>query len=539
MKTMFLIIIFLVLASEKMYSQVIQEWAQRFTSDSIRDESVNDMFVDVAGNVYVTGSQRSRSFPNHAEIEAVTVKYNSNGVQQWVQNYRSPTNTGAFGRAIHVDNGGNVYITGESNIYSGGSNKALVAKYSADGTQLWSYLFSYSSAYNGGFDIITDATGNVYVTGEYSTNVITLNNIFLIKFGPSGNLINQTFYHSRSEGARRIGLDGAGKIIIGGYINGDSLSFIALKYEQNLDFVWASVWGNNVGNQNVIDMSVDINSNVIISGTGNFTIDYAVVKFNAAGGIAWGRNYSSAEGWDICRGVATDNSGNVFVTGQTGSNGLPLSNKYCTIKYNADGTQQWVTNYNGGSSADGYIAYDIALDDSANVYIVGNKYSTSDISTVKLNSSGQFKWEKVYNGPSNSADIGVTVCADNSGNAYTTGNSLGNSTGYDIAIIKYAPSSIGIQNISTEAPNGYSLSQNYPNPFNPVTSIEFAIMKSSYTSLIIYDNLGKEVSDLISKSLNPGSYRFDFNASGLASGVYYYKLQTSEFTETRKMILSK
>ena len=422
-----------------LYSQVTQEWVQRFTSDSIRNENVNDIFVDSQGNVYVTGSQRQTNA--NLDIQAVTVKYNSQGVQQWIQNYIAPNNNGAFSRAIHVDVAGNVYVTGESDIYSGGANRMLVIKYSPAGTQLWSYRFQYvQNFYCGGFDIITDASGNVYVTGEYGNGG---NNVFLAKFSSNGALAGQTFYNFDTEGGRKIALDGAGKIIIGGYCNlnqTDSNRFVVLKYEQNLDFVWATRCGSKgTGNpSSPFDMTVDINSNVLLTGPNNN--DYAVFKINADGTLAWNKFYS--QGADVPRGIAADNSGNVYVTGETGTVGFPLSYKITTIKYDPSGNEQWVKNYNGGNTADGYNGYDIIVDNSANVYVTGNVYSTSDIATIKYNSNGSLQWAKTYNGPSNSLDISAVIGVDGNGNTYSAGNSLNFSTGYDIAIIKYAPVSL-------------------------------------------------------------------------------------------------
>ncbi len=135
MKTFISLLILMLVSATVSFAQVTEEWVERFTSDSIRNENVNDMFVDAQGNVYITGSQRERSFPYQAEIEAVTVKYNSQGVQQWIQNFHAPNNNGAFCRAIYVDAAGNVYVTGENAIYSGGGNEALIIKYSPTGTQ--------------------------------------------------------------------------------------------------------------------------------------------------------------------------------------------------------------------------------------------------------------------------------------------------------------------------------------------------------------------------------------------------------------------
>ncbi|MFZ4590975.1 MAG: T9SS type A sorting domain-containing protein [Ignavibacteria bacterium] len=98
---------------------------------------------------------------------------------------------------------------------------------------------------------------------------------------------------------------------------------------------------------------------------------------------------------------------------------------------------------------------------------------------------------------------------------------------------------IGIQNISTETPSKYSLSQNYPNPFNPTTNIKFSIVNTGEVKLVVYDIQGREVQTLVNESLKPGTYEAAFDGSALNSGVYFYKLITNTFSETKKMLLIK
>jgi hypothetical protein len=98
---------------------------------------------------------------------------------------------------------------------------------------------------------------------------------------------------------------------------------------------------------------------------------------------------------------------------------------------------------------------------------------------------------------------------------------------------------IGIQVISNEVPEGFSLSQNYPNPFNPVTNIEFSIPKSSYVKLVIYDITGREVETLVKQNLTAGTYKVDWDASKYPSGIYFYKINANGFTAVKKMILVK
>lgn len=98
---------------------------------------------------------------------------------------------------------------------------------------------------------------------------------------------------------------------------------------------------------------------------------------------------------------------------------------------------------------------------------------------------------------------------------------------------------IGIQIISSEIPTKYSLSQNYPNPFNPVTNISFDLLHTGNVSLAIYDILGREQNILLNKELKAGSYKYEWDASQYPSGIYFYRLRTKDFTETKRMILIK
>jgi len=92
---------------------------------------------------------------------------------------------------------------------------------------------------------------------------------------------------------------------------------------------------------------------------------------------------------------------------------------------------------------------------------------------------------------------------------------------------------------NNQIPDSYNLFQNYPNPFNPVTKIKFNIPKSGNVKLVVYDILGKEVESIVNENLDAGYYSFDFDASGLSSGVYIYKIETEGFTDVKKMILVK
>jgi hypothetical protein len=96
---------------------------------------------------------------------------------------------------------------------------------------------------------------------------------------------------------------------------------------------------------------------------------------------------------------------------------------------------------------------------------------------------------------------------------------------------------VAVEEIPVFAPKEFALDQNYPNPFNPATYVSFAVGRSSYVTLKIYNILGEEVATLVNRELTAGTYRAFWNAAGLPSGVYYYRLQAGNNSDMKKMTL--
>jgi S-formylglutathione hydrolase FrmB len=96
---------------------------------------------------------------------------------------------------------------------------------------------------------------------------------------------------------------------------------------------------------------------------------------------------------------------------------------------------------------------------------------------------------------------------------------------------------LDIDETSAQMPTLFELRQNYPNPFNGQTTISFSIPRSTYATLKIFSTLGQKIATLVSKDLTPGTYSTEWNANNVASGIYFYRLQAGDFTQTRKLIL--
>ena len=120
-----------------------------------------------------------------------------------------------------------------------------------------------------------------------------------------------------------------------------------------------------------------------------------------------------------------------------------------------------------------------------------------------------------------------------------------NSNGYLYAgtigagVYKTINSTIGIKPISNEIPESFSLSQNYPNPFNPQTKIKFGLPEQSFVKLVLFDVLGRKIGVLVNEELKAGEYEVTWDATTLSSGIYFYRLETNKYNETRKMVLVK
>jgi hypothetical protein len=295
-------------------------------------------------------------------------------------------------------------------------------------------------------------------------------------------------------------------------------------------------------------MGVDASGNIIVTGTSYggaaTSYDFVTIKYDGSGNQQWLKRFNGiGSSTDFANALAVDNNGNIIVTGSTISTMNLADSNFATIKYSPNGTQLWAAFYTR-SSATSDVSRAITCDESGNIYVTGNSSVigfTDDYATVKYSPDGVPLWAFVYNGPDNNNDYSSAIALDNNtGSVYITGRSYSTLGGYDYTTIKYGDL-VGLINISTNVPNSFSLYQNYPNPFNPQTKFKFDLPRNSTAGLIVFDVQGKSVIQKNFGILQPGQYEYTFDAaqSGLSSGVYFYRITAGEFTGTKKMVLVK
>lgn len=537
----------LLIMYKSIYSQVNQEWVARFNGSADSSDVGESITVDNFGNIYITGYTNSGG--SAISQDFCTIKYNSFGMQQWTAIYNSPANNSDGSYAITLDSSGNVYVTGSS--YTNNTNFDICTiKYNSSGIQQWvSRYDGVANGYDYPQSIKVDDIGNVYIAG---TSEGISEDYCTIKYNSAG--IQQWIVRYNGPGNNRdrvndMNIDVNGNLYVTGESEGigTQKDICTIKYNSSGIQQWIARY-NGVANSfdGAKKMTLDIAGNIYVTGytrgisTGS---DYCTIKYNSNGVQQWVTTYvgptNSNEG-DIAFSIATDIVGNTYVTGI--SEGIASHEDIVTMKYNSSGVQQWIQRFNGQAGRNDN-AKSITIDGNSNVYVAGYTYvdSTADYIILKYNSSGVQQWSQTYNGLGNGTDRVNAVAIDNLNNIFATGYSsyYGGFSDYDIVTIKYSQT-IGIHQISTEVPKQYSLSQNYPNPFNPTTQIEFSIPRNNeLVKLTVFDITGKEISTLVNQQLNAGTYKVDFTGEYLASGLYFYKLVTWYFVATRKMILLK
>lgn len=432
-------------------------WARRYSGTgnwdgSYKSDFVNGIAVDGTGNVYVTGGSAG-NLGAYSEDYA-TLKYDSRGNRLWVKRYNTWLMIGAssyscsdVSKAIVVDKNDNVYVTGYVSYRVGSDPDYGTIKYDANGKQLWIRLYNREPY---GEDlanaIAVDDGGNVYVTGYSNVSAATGGKDYAtVKYDTNGKQLWAKGYNgpgNRVDEAVAAAVDGNGNVYVTGYSEGlnSSSDFATIKYGPNGNQLWVKRYnGPGNGNDKANAIALDNAGNVYVAGYSKGIIEsrsYTLIKYSSKGNQLWVKRFTEA--YEI-KAMAVDKGGNVYVTGN--GKGLYANVAYVTVKYDANGNRLWVKPYGvRGSGANA-----IAVDSEGNVFVTGYSLppeSSSvhgDYATIKYDTNGNELWVRRYNGLSSDDpdDFGMAIALDKNGNVFVTGQSQGVNSGYDYVTIKY------------------------------------------------------------------------------------------------------
>jgi hypothetical protein len=243
-------------------------------------------------------------------------------------------------------------------------------------------------------------------------------------------------------------MDGSGNVYVTGYSIGSVTGpdYATIKYAPDGTRLWVSRYnGPGSGVDDAYAIGVDGSGNVYVTGQSwnGSNYDYATVKYDADGNQQWVQGYGGTGGTDFARDIYVDESSNVYVTGSSvfAPSGGDLD--YVTIKYDSSGSVIWLKRFDGPASGDDS-ASAITLDASGNVIVTGQfkiqsipPYELRGYGTIKYDPSGNFLWARTVNPPPNLRDYAYDIAIDGSGNVYVTGR--GNGVALDYLTVKYDP----------------------------------------------------------------------------------------------------
>lgn len=529
-----IIAVFIMFSQIQAFSQVTTQWVKRFNYSGNSQDVSSSTCVDNYGNVYVTGVSVVDNMAN-----LMTIKYSSEGNQVWTANYSELNNYGPVAsNSIKYDANGNLYVAGQYN------GKLLLIKYNLNGNKLWSRYYNEQSDSTGyATNLLISSEGYIYVSGTFNNP----NYAILIKYDQSGQTLWAAKYNDlqRYDEISHTLVEDENKNVYSGIRSSVTVNYheyVLVKYNSNGIFQWAKVesaGGNEVYRPRI---AADLSGNVFIAGNKDAVTgkDFFISKYNSEGNKIWERTGNgTANSDDQVNSIISDNNSNVYVTGTIINN---ITQQDCFVKkYSSDGDLVWSSFYDGNNNNID-VGSRIMLDNAGNIFVAGCTYTNNsngyDYLLVKYDQFGTEKWATTYNGPGNNTDIITGITLNNTGDIYITGWSSGGATEADFATIKYSQT-IGIEPIAGEIPTKFSLLQNYPNPFNPVTNIKFEVPKGGFAKLTVFDMLGREIAVLVDQNVNAGTYNVEWDASSYPSGVYFYKMVSGGFVETKKMMLVK
>ncbi len=515
-----------------LYSQVQQEWIRYYPDSNNFRVLPNDMVLDDSGNVYITGMVLTNTWQAFC-----TMKYSPSGNQIWVSNYYGISIGGREARSIALDKNSNVFVTGYTYQNSTFFDFCTI-KYNSIGEQQW--INFYDGLVHGedeGEVIAVDNANNVYVSGF--SQITGGHYVFTtIKYSNDGRELwaKQKHNGSASDYVNSITVDDSCSV----YICGDSFDSLIIKYDSSGNVRWAQTYDSVNASFGANAVAVDSYHNAYVTGfvLGGYTFsDFLTLKYSPGGEKLWERrfNVDSTIQHSTCeaRAIVLDGSSNIYISGEAG-NAYSGINNFCTLKYSGSGDLLWVNRDTIQSSG----TISMSIDGGNNIYLTGvyfiNNIINSNI-TFKYAPSGDYKWSINYI-DSNASPSSVKVDANN--NVYVTGSKGGNANDGKLYLIKYSQP-IGVRPISTGIPKDFTLYQNYPNPFNPGTVIKYQLPITSDVELTIYDVLGKKLITLVNEIQKSGKYEIKWDASNLASGIYFYRLIADQKVMTKKMVLIK
>jgi hypothetical protein len=440
------------------------------------------------GGYIVTGY--TRSFGTMSGRNVWLIKTNESGILQWQNAFGG--NDDEEGYSVRQTSDGGYIIAGYTKSSGAGGNDVYLIKANSAGIQEWTKTFG-GPQNDEGYSVLQTPDGGYIVAGVTSSFGAGGRDVWLIKTDASGNQQwTRTLGGFGSDGAWSIVQTSDGGFAIAGWTFSHGPGFLG------------NAW---------------------------------LVKTDSAGFQQWHKAFGGT-GVDRAHDVKQTNDGGFILTGYTSSSGAGLDDMLL-IRTDSLGNEIWTKTFGGTGRDYGQSVQQTSFDGGFIVagYTLSFGAGGEDMWLVRTDMNGNMIWNKTLGG--SSSDVAYSVQQTLDGGFIITGHTLSFGAGlHDVWLVKIEPvgTSVTGNNIFTD---DFYLFQNYPNPFNPVTKISFNIPNENFTSLNVYDVQGRLVQSLLNGRIAAGFHEVILDASALPGGIYFYKLKSGSFSQTRKMIIMK
>jgi uncharacterized delta-60 repeat protein len=431
-------------------------WQRYWSGAALNDDVPSAITTDNTGNVVVCGitdADATTAIKNDWFI----LMYDASGNSPWQKTVNGSRSIDDEANSLICDVLGNTYVVGSINNNTT-QNDAGVIVYDSNGNIAFNKSFNGEGDFNDNcFSMVQDANGNTFAAG-YTYNELNNRDIFISKINASGiTLASNTFQGIKGDDDELESLvyDSNGYLYACGYtkVSGQKSDFITIKYSLNLDTIWTRTY-NYAANQadKAISLGVDASGNVYVTGRSDSDAndsldnrDIVTIKYDANGNQQWLQRFNGSGNLnDEAIKLVLDNTGKVFIAGYTSN---ATDKDIILISYeqaNGNSVSGFPVIFNSASGKNDE-AGSLVTDASGNIYIGGfSEMILPDVDYVLLkysNNGGSPVWTRFNNGSVSQEDLSTSICLDSQGNIISTGKSDIDSDplliNYDYVTVKY------------------------------------------------------------------------------------------------------
>jgi hypothetical protein len=497
------------------------------------DEEAHSIIQTRDGGYAIAGHTRNFGAGNS---DMYVIKINNAGLIEWTVTAGGPHNDYAY-NIIQTYDGGYI-VGGDTRSFPYNGNNIYILKLDSAGSVQWEKVisgFAAGSFSNDFFSSIIETNDSAFVISAGTSNLDAgFSGLQIFKLNRNGTVLwNRVL---RGGVGRHIIQTSDNGFALGGHVNN---SMGITKLDENGNVQWSRAVGG-VPQDAALSIIQSSDGGFVLAGDGlSFSAsgNMYIAKFDSAGSLQWTRYVGGSSIRTIAREIVQTYDGGYAV----GGNRRVAGGQFYAflVKLDSNGEVQWSRIF--GTDLWNEFCRSMKQTSDSGFIMAGyrNTGFSSDVYIIKL--------DKEANTCANMTNV---VSVNGTGGMVTMTNPTSIFPGYIVTEPQSTKSSGG--NFVTlcglvgtggtgnsELPESFELAQNYPNPFNPSTVISYSLPVNSNVTLKVFDILGKEVVTLVDENQNAGNYNVEWNALEFSSGIYFYQIETKEYSKIKKMILLK